>query len=155
MKPSIEFLGHSISAKGIRMISDKVKSIKEWPTPRNEKHVASFLGLLGYYRRFIKDFSRIALPLSELAKEKVKFSWGPKQEECFKMSKQIVTSDQVLALPDYDKQFVVTTDASGYAVGASLQQMDNVTVRCYRYTTCTHQVCDVCDFTLIVPCVYL
>jgi len=100
MKPSIEFLGHSISAKGIRMISDKVKSINEWPTPRNEKHVASFLGLLGYYRRFIKDFSRIALPLSELAKEKVKFSWGPKQEECFKMLKQIVTSDQVLALQD-------------------------------------------------------
>lgn len=125
MKPSIEFLGHNISAEGVRMLSDKVKSINEWPTPRNEKHVASFLGLLGYYRRFIKDFSQIALPLSELAKEKVKFAWGPKQEGSFQKLKQIVTSDQVLTLPDYDKQFVVTTDASGYAVGASLQQMDD------------------------------
>ena len=107
------------------MLSDKVKSINEWSTPRNEKHVASFLGLLGYYRRFIKDFSRIALPLSELSKEKVKFIWGPKQEESFQKLKQIVISDQVLSLPDYDKQFVVTTDASGYAVGASLQQMDD------------------------------
>ena len=80
MRSSIEFLGHHISAEGVRMLSDKVKSINEWPTPRNEKHVASFLGLLGYYRRFIKD-SGIALPLSELAKEKVKFTWGPEQKK--------------------------------------------------------------------------
>jgi transcription antitermination factor NusG len=129
MKSSIEFLGHNISDQGVRMLADKVKSINEWPTPRNEKHVASFLGLLGYYRRFIKDFSRVSLPLSELAKEKVKFTWGPDQEESFQKLKQIVTSDQVLVLPDYDKQFVVTTDASGYAVGASLQQMDDETKR--------------------------
>ena len=129
MKSSIEFLGHNISDQGVRMLADKVKSINEWPTPRNEKHVASFLGLLGYYRRFIKDFSKVALPLSELAKEKVKFTWGPKQEESFQKLKRIVTSDQVLILPDYDKQFTVTTDASGYAVGASLQQMDDETKR--------------------------
>lgn len=129
MRSSIEFLGHNISDRGVRMLADKVKSINEWPTPRNEKHVASFLGLLGYYRRFIKNFSQIALPLSELAKEKVKFTWGQKQEESFQKLKQIVTSDQVLALPDYDKPFVVTTDASGFAVGASLQQMDDETKR--------------------------
>ena len=129
MKSSIEFLGHNISDQGVRMLADKVKSINEWPTPRNEKHVASFLGLLGYYRRFIKDFSRVALPLSELAKEKVKFTWGSDQEESFQKLKRIVTSDQVLVLPDYDKQFIVTTDASGFAVGASLQQMDDETKR--------------------------
>jgi len=129
MKSSIEFLGHNISVEGVRMLSDKVKSINDWPRPRNEKHVASFLGLLGYYRRFIKDFSQIALPLSELAKEKVKFDWGQRQEKSFQQLKQIVTSDQVLVLPNYDKQFVVTTDASGYAVGASLQQVDDETKR--------------------------
>ena len=129
MKPSIEFLGHSISAEGVKMLSDKVKSIIEWPRPRNEKHVASFLGLLGYYRRFIENFSQIALPLSDLAKEKVKFSWGKEQEDSFQKLKQIVTSDQVLILPDYSKPFVVTTDASGYAIGASLQQWENESKR--------------------------
>lgn len=129
MKSSIEFLGHNICAEGVRMLSDKVKSINEWPRPRNEKQVASFLGLLGYYRRFIKNFSQIALPLSELAKEKVKFLWKKEQEESFQKLKQIVTSDQVLILPDYNKEFIVTTDASGYAIGASLQQMDEVSKR--------------------------
>ena len=63
MKSSMECLGHSISAEGVRMLSDKVKSIAEWPRPKNEKQVTSFLGLIGYYRRFIENYSQIALPL--------------------------------------------------------------------------------------------
>jgi hypothetical protein len=106
------------------MMSDKVKSIVDWPTPKNSKQVASFLGLLGYYRRFIENFSSIALTLSELTKGNVKFEWNSKCEESFRKLKEIITSDRVLALPDYDKDFVVTCDASGYAVGASLQQED-------------------------------
>ena len=96
MKNSIEFLGHQISNEGIRMLSDKVKSINDWPVPKNSKQVASFLGLLGYYRRFIESFSKIALPLSELTKVKVKFEWTDKCQKSFDELKRIITSDQVV-----------------------------------------------------------
>ena len=121
-KTEVEFLGHIVGRDGIRMMEDKVKAVQDWPTPSKVEHIRSFLGTAGYYRRFIKDFSKIAAPLSDLTKENVKFEWTSKQEEAFRKLKQAIATAPVLALPDPNLPFVVHTDASGFALGAVLQQ---------------------------------
>ena len=121
-KTEVEFLGHFVGRDGIRMMEGKVKGVQEWPTPTKATHVRSFLGTAGYYRRFIKDFSAIAAPLTELTKDSVKFDWGHQQEAAFRHLKKAIAEGPVLALPDPSLPFVVHTDASGFAVGAVLQQ---------------------------------
>jgi hypothetical protein len=121
-KTEVEFLGHIVGRDGVRMMEDKVKAIADWPQPKNVRDVRAFLGTTGYYRKFVKDFSRIAAPLSELTKESVKFSWGPEQAESFRKLKQALQEGPVLVLPDPNLPFVVHTDASGFATGAVLQQ---------------------------------
>jgi len=121
-KTEVEFLGHIVGRDGIRMMEDKVKAIQDWPTPSKVTHVRSFLGTAGYYRRFIKDFSKLAAPLSELTKDNVKFEWGHQQESAFRSLKSSIATGPVLILPDPNLPFVVHTDASGFAVGAVLQQ---------------------------------
>ena len=118
----VEFLGHLVGRDGVRMMEDKVKAVAEWPTPKNVRDVRAFLGTAGYYRKFIKDFSSISLPLSELTKESVTFSWGPAQQAAFVQLKQAMQRGPVLILPDPDLPYVVHTDASGFGVGAVLQQ---------------------------------
>jgi len=121
-KTEVEFLGHIVGRDGVRMMEDKVKAVAEWPEPKNVRDVRAFLGTTGYYRKFIKDFSRISSPLSELTKESVKFSWGPDQQKAFRRLKRAMQEGPVLALPDPNLPFVVHTDASGFATGAVLQQ---------------------------------
>src|SRR5690348_3112080 len=82
-KTEVEFLGHIVGRDGVRMMEDKVQAMKEWPTPTNVRDVRAFLGTTGYYRKFIKDFSSISSPLSELTKSNVRFSWGPEQQTAF------------------------------------------------------------------------
>ena len=74
-KTEVEFLGHHVGRDGVRMMEDKVEAVAEWPAPKNVRDVRAFLGTAGYYRKFIKDFSRISSPITELTKEKVKFEW--------------------------------------------------------------------------------
>jgi len=121
-KTEVEFLGHIVGRNGIRMMEDKVKAIQDWPTPTKVTHIRSFLGTAGYYRRFIKDFSKLAAPLSDLTKDNVKFEWDNQQELAFKALKSSIATGPVLILPDPNLPFVVHTDASGFAVGAVLQQ---------------------------------
>jgi hypothetical protein len=123
-RTEVEFLGHRISRDGISTMQDKVAAVRDWPTPQKVGDVRSFLGTAGYYRKFIKDFSKIAAPLSELTKDNVKFHWGSEQERAFKQLKQALQEAPVLILPDPNRQFrlVINTDASGFAVGAVLQQ---------------------------------
>jgi len=121
-KTEVEFLGHLVGRDGIRMMESKVKGVQDWPTPTKATHVRSFLGTAGYYRRFIKGFSAIAAPLTELTKDAVKFDWGHQQEAAFRHLKKAIAEGPVLALPDPSLPFVVHTDASGFAVGAVLQQ---------------------------------
>ena len=121
-KTEVEFLGHIVGRDGIRMMEGKVKAVQDWPTPTKATHVRSFLGTAGYYRRFIKDFSAIAAPLTELTKESVKFDWGHQQEAAFRRLKVAIAEEPILILPDPSLPFVVHTDASGFAVGAVLQQ---------------------------------
>jgi hypothetical protein len=121
-KDSISFLGHVISAEGISMEQDKVRAIQSWPAPTTVPGVRSFLGLAGYYRRFVKNFSRIASPLSELLNKDKPFDWKDSQQKAFDALKLAVSTGPVLVLPDESKPYVVTTDASGFAIGATLAQ---------------------------------
>ena len=118
----VEFLGHRVGRDGIRMMEDKVQAIREWPTPKCVRDVRAFLGTAGYYRKFIRGFSELAAPLSELTKDTVKFEWAEAQREAFDRLKEAIAQGPVLILPDPSLPFVVHTDASGFAVGAVLQQ---------------------------------
>jgi hypothetical protein len=125
-KREVEFLGHMVGEHGLRVMQDKIEAVRDWPIPTNLQELRAFLGLAGYYRRFVRDFSAIALPLTELTRsatrQKLDLSWGTKQQLAFVELKRALQSTPVLVLPDLSKEFVVHCDASGYAVGAVLQQ---------------------------------
>lgn len=117
-----QFLGHTVSEDGVRPNNDKIKVIKQWPIPKSEKEIRQFLGILGYYRRFIKDFAKIVKPLTNLLRKDIEFEITPEIEACFEKCKELLTLDPVLIYPDFSKEFILTTDASNYAVGAVLSQ---------------------------------
>lgn len=121
----ITFLGHRISERGISMDPSKVKAILDWPTLKNQHDVRAFLGLAGYYRRFIHDFSRIATPLTDLLRDDVPFIWTPDCEKALATLKTAVTSAPVLIIPDLNEPFDIVCDASGYAISGVLQQRVN------------------------------
>jgi hypothetical protein len=121
-KHEVEFLGHHVGRDGVRMMEDKVEAVRQWPTPRSVRDVRAFLGTAGYYRKFIRDFSAIAAPLSELTKDSVSFEWSTPHESAFVKLKAAIAQGPVLILPNPSLPFVVHTDASGFAVGAVLQQ---------------------------------
>jgi transposase InsO family protein len=118
----VEFLGHIISRNGLRMMTDKVDAISTWPIPTSVTQVRAFLGTIGFYRRFIKDFSAVAAPLSDLTKNDVKWSWSSVEEGAFRQLIALAVAQPVLILPDPNLPYVVHTDASGFATGAVLQQ---------------------------------
>ena len=122
-RSEVEFLGHRIGANGLSVSQDKVQAVRDWPTPKNVHDVRSFLGLAGFYRRFVKDFSKIALPITELTKEKTTpFVWGQRQQQAFDALKAALCSAPVLLTPDPSKPYTLNCDACDYAVGATLQQ---------------------------------
>ncbi len=121
-RSEVEFLGHRIGADGLAVSQDKVSAVREWPAPRNVSEVRSFLGLAGFYRRFVKDFAKIALPITELTKETTPFVWGEEQRSAFAALKQVLCTAPVLLVPDPALPFTVNCDACGYALGATLQQ---------------------------------
>jgi hypothetical protein len=102
--------------------SSKVEAIQGWPTPTTVSQIQSFLGLVGFYRRFIRDFSSIVAPLHELTKKGVSFAWGPTQEEAFNTLKDKLTHAPLLQLPDFQKVSELECDASGIGLGVVLLQ---------------------------------
>ena len=108
------------------MDPSKIVAIKDWCTPTTPTEIRSFLGLFGYYRRFIANFSKIAVPLTALTQKNKPFEWGPKQEEAFQTLKRKLCNAPVLSLPDGNDDFVVYCDASNLGLGCVLMQRGKV-----------------------------
>ena len=122
LKDKVDYLGFEVSANGVNASPEKVKAILDWPRPQTVHDIRSFLGLASYYRKFIRGFSQIAKPLTDLTREKKTWCWGDAEGNSFTALKVAMATAPVLRLPDFEKQFVVTTDASDVAVGAILEQ---------------------------------
>jgi hypothetical protein len=122
LKEELSYLGHVVTAEGVKPDSGKVKAVANFPTPRTQKDLKSFLGLAGYYRRFIANFSAIARPLTNLLKKDTNWKWEEREQSSFDMLKSRLTNAPLLQYPDFSKPFILTTDASGYAIGAILSQ---------------------------------
>ena len=122
LKDQVEYLGFEVGPRGIQASPGKVRAIIEWPRPKGVHDVRSFLGLASYYRRFVRGFSEMARPLTQLTRAGVDWEWSTAQHQAFNRLKLALTTAPVLKLPDFEKQFVVTTDASDAAVGAILEQ---------------------------------
>ncbi|GJV70632.1 reverse transcriptase domain-containing protein [Tanacetum coccineum] len=124
--PKVQFLGHVINSEGIHVDPAKIESVKDWASPKSPTEIRQFLGLAGYYRRFIKGFSKIAKPMTKLTQKKVKFVWRDKQEAAFQLLKQKFCSAPILALPEGSEDFIAYCDASKKGLGAVLMQRENV-----------------------------
>jgi hypothetical protein len=126
----IHYLGHIISKDGIAVDPEKIEAIREWLTPKNVTEVRSFMGLAGYYKRFIKRFSKIAHPITSLQRKGVKFQWTLYCEKSFQHLKQLLTSAPILRIIDSDEDFIICTDACNEGLGGVLSQ--NGVVICYE-----------------------
>ena len=121
-KDKVIFMGFIVSKHGVEVDESKIEAIKNWPIPLNISQIRSFLGLAGFYRRFVKDFSSIAAPLNDLTKKGVEFVWGAAQDAAFDELKRRLISAPLLMLPDFNKQFDIECDASGIGIGGVLMQ---------------------------------
>ncbi|GJS05892.1 putative reverse transcriptase domain-containing protein [Tanacetum coccineum] len=112
--------------RGIHVDPAKIESIKDWASPKTPTEIRQFLGLAGYYRRFIEGFSKIAKSMTKLTQKGIKFDWGEKEENAFQLIKQKLCSAPILALPEGSEDFVVYCDASHKGLGAVLMQREKV-----------------------------
>ncbi|GKB99153.1 putative reverse transcriptase domain-containing protein [Tanacetum coccineum] len=119
---TVKFLGHVIDSSGIHIDPTKIEAVKNWASPTTPSEICQFLGLAGYYRRFIEGLSKIAKPMTELMHKNQKFDWGGEQEEAFQLLKQKLCAAPILALPEGSEDFVVYCDASIKGLGAVLMQ---------------------------------
>ncbi|GJZ00748.1 putative reverse transcriptase domain-containing protein [Tanacetum coccineum] len=124
--PKVQFLDHVIDSQGIHVDPAKIESIKDWASPKTPTEICQFLGLAGYYRRFIEGFLKIAKSMTKLTQKGVKFNWGDKEEAAFQLIKQKLCSAPILALPEGSEDFVVYCDASHKGLGAVLMQREKV-----------------------------
>ncbi|GJR49007.1 putative reverse transcriptase domain-containing protein [Tanacetum coccineum] len=122
----VQFLSYVIDSQGIHADPAKIESIKDWASPKSPTEIRQFLGLAGYYRRFIEGFSKIAKPMTKLTQKKVKFEWGDKQEAAFQLLKQKLCSAPILALPEGSEDFIAYCDASKKGLGIVLMQREKV-----------------------------
>lgn len=122
LRKEVAYLGHVITPQGVKPNPDKIKAIKSYPIPKTTSEIKAFLGLLGYYRRFIKDFANLTKPLTKCLKKGVKIILTPEYQECFERCKSLLTNNPILKYPDFTMPFNLTTDASNVALGAILSQ---------------------------------
>ena len=121
-KTTVQFLGYIISPKGLEMDPSKIRAITEWPTPKNVKDIQRFIGFANFYRRFIRNFSRVIKPITQLTKKSTHFTWTPEAQDAFCQLKTLFTSAPILIHPDPELPFTVEVDASDSAIGAVLSQ---------------------------------
>jgi hypothetical protein len=124
-KEEIEYLSLIIKEGKLTMDPTKINGIRDWPVPRSVKDVRSFLGFGNFYRKFIRGFADLAQPLNELLKKDIKFEWTPEHQTTFDTLKKQFTEEPVLMMPDHSKPFQLECDASKYATGAVLTQLDS------------------------------
>ena len=143
----VKYLGHIVSEHGIKTDPEKTKALETWPIPKNIKELRSFLGFTGYYRRFIKNYSRVVQPLNELlighstgkrkdhrkVKKKVPWSWGEPQHNAFETLIKMLMTPPILSYADFSKPFILNIDASSEGLGAVLYQRQNGLERVIAY----------------------
>ena len=144
-QPKVKYLGHVVTEAGVTPVADKVRAVSEWPQPKTVRELRAFLGLVGYYRRFIKDFAKVAMPLHGLLvghpkKESRKVSaaltgWTPECEAAFGGLKRALTEAPILAFADFSLPFAVYTDASNRGLGAVLAQTQDGVERVIAYAS--------------------
>ncbi|KAK3101184.1 hypothetical protein FSP39_001606 [Pinctada imbricata] len=145
-KRRVKYIGHMVSENGVEPDPSKVEKVKSWPKPSNPEEVRKFIGFVGYYRKFVKNFSKIAKPLTDLMpcpiskrkskqKDQKPWIWGPKQEEAFETLKKHLTSPPILAYPDFNLSFELHTDASQQGLGAVLYQTQEQQLRVIGYAS--------------------
>ncbi len=122
LRREVAYLGHIVTPEGVKPNPDKIKAIKQYPIPKTTKQIKGFLGLLGYYRRFINNFAKVTKPLTKCLKKGAKINHDEEFINCFKMCKNLLTNEPILQYPDFSKPFNLTTDASNLALGAVLSQ---------------------------------
>ncbi|GBG86552.1 hypothetical protein CBR_g41615 [Chara braunii] len=132
-RTKILYLGHEVSVEGIRPEDAKVASIRDWPRPQTVTEVRSFLGMCDYYRNFVKNYSKIASPLTDLTQLDMPWDKSDECEAVFKRLKHALMNHEVLMVPDPQKPFIVTTDASQYDIGAVLAQQHEKNLRPIEY----------------------
>jgi hypothetical protein len=131
---SVEFLGHTVSGKGVSADKTKVEAVKEWPRPSDVGQLRSFLGIASYYRRFVQGFAHTAAPLNELLKKDVTWQWQGEHERAYAGLKAALVTAPVLAVFDFTRDCVLSTDASAFAIGAVIsQEQDDGTLRPVAY----------------------
>ncbi|WVZ10596.1 hypothetical protein V8G54_015126 [Vigna mungo] len=121
IKMKVKYLGHVVSAGSVGPDSSKIEAMLQWPPPTSVRALKGFLGLTGFYRKFIKGYSALASPLTDLLRKDA-FQWSPEAQTTFDKLKHVMSTAPVLALPDFSKPFVIQSDASGIAMGAVLSQ---------------------------------
>ncbi|BHF70554.1 hypothetical protein SprV_0301360600 [Sparganum proliferum] len=152
LRPNVQFLGHKISPGRTAALPDRLQQIRTWPTPTNQTHLRSFLGLASYYRRFIRNFAHITGPLHNLTEKGREFRWSPECVEAFTNLRAALVSAPLLALPNVDHDappFILDTNASGFAIGAVLSQTDSQDVEhpvCFANSTLTKAQRNYCTF---------
>ncbi|KAJ9556778.1 hypothetical protein OSB04_011392 [Centaurea solstitialis] len=135
----VQFLGHLVNREGIKVDPAKVEAVMKWETPKSPTEIRSFLGLAGYYRRFIQDFSKVAVPLTKLTRKNVSFVWGEEQQSAFETLRQKLCEAPVLTLPEGVEDMTVYCDASYHGLGCVLMQRGKVISYASRQLK-THEV---------------
>jgi len=122
---SINYLGHVISAEGVATDDSKITAVRDWPTPEDVKQLRSFLGLAGYYRKFVRNYGSISKPLTQLLRKNIPFIWTTETQLAFNTLKHALVTAPVLALPDFTASFVIETDACDAGIGVVLLQKEH------------------------------
>jgi hypothetical protein len=136
------FLGHKISQKGVETDPKKVEAVKNWPIPRDKKGVKSFLGTVGYYRKYIPNYSTTAKPLNALTGQEVEFKWSPECQEAFEKLKECLVNAPILGYPRDDGMYLVDCDACGFGIGSVLSQIQDETEVVISYGSRTLNVAE-------------
>lgn len=138
----VSYLGYIVSSKGLSPNAEKVASVLGFPTPRNLRTLRQFLGMAGWYRRFIPEYSTLVSPLTQLLRKNVRWRWHEEQEAAFCKLKEALTTAPILARPDFSKPFTLYTDASATGLGAILTQVQDGSERVITYSSRALSKCE-------------